>query len=267
MTGPAPGADSVILPLRRGDDPPVFFVPAPHGVSPALLVKLARRLPEGRAFLAFHPGETGGDLVETALGAIRAAQPAGPYAFVGECAGGLLAWEVARRLSAAGERIDLLALLDAPWPSDSRRRRRARRQRLLPPGVDYLLRRMRTHLRALGSLAPSRWPAYARGKSRAAIAALRQARRPELREALRRRAWYAEGVSAIRLEPWNARLRFIQSEDPRHERDPEGWATLAGSVEVVRIPGDHTTFLSEHLDEVAAILGPWLETRDPGEPL
>jgi hypothetical protein len=42
-------------------------------------------------------------------------------------------------------------------------------------------------------------------------------------------------------------------------RVPEGWATLAGSIEVVRVPGDHTTYLGDHVDEVAAILGRWLD--------
>jgi thioesterase domain-containing protein len=131
--------------------------------------------------------------------------------------GGILAWEIARRLSAAGERVDLLALLDTPWPPDWRRRLRSRFQWLLPPGGDYLLRRAARHVRALKSLPVAQWTAYLRGKSGAALAALRQA-------------------------------------------DPEGWATLAGSIEVVRVPGDHTTYLGDHVDEVAAILGRWLGT-------
>jgi amino acid adenylation domain-containing protein len=267
MTGPAPGTGAVLLPLRRGNHPPVFFIPAPLAVGSVLLAyaTLARRVPEGRLFLAFHPGEDappGADLVDTALETIRAAQPGGPYAVIGECEGGILAWEIARRLSAAGERVDLLALLDTPWPSDSRRRLRSRFQRLLPPGGDYLLRRAAHHVRALRSLATAQWAAYLRGKGGAALAALRQARRPGVREALGRRAWYARGVAAISLVPWSGHLHFIQSEDPRHEHDPKGWATLAGSTEVVRVRGDHTTYLGDHVDEVAAILGRWLDTSD-----
>ena len=264
MTGPAPGTGAVLLPLRRGNRPPVFFVPAPLAVGSVLLAyaTLARRVPEGRLFLAFHPGESappGADLVETALEAIRAAQPGGPYAVLGECAGGILAWEIARRLSAAGEHVDLLALLDTPWPPDWRRRPRSRFRWLLPPGGDYLLRRAARHVRVLRSLPVTQWSAYLRGKSGAALAALRQARRPRVREALRRRAWYAGGVAAIPLEPWSGHLHFIQSADPRHEHDPEGWATLAGSIEVVRVAGDHTTYLGDHVDEVAAIVGRWLD--------
>ena len=259
MTGPAPGTGSALLPLRRGSHPPVFLVPAPQGVSSVLLARLVRRVPKSRLFLAFHPGETGSDVVETALATIRAAQPGGPYAVLGECAGGILAWEIARRLSAAGERVDLLGLLDTPWIPDWRRRGRSRFQWLLPAGGDYLLRRARTHVRALRSLPAAQWPAYLRGKGRAALAALRQARRSEVKEAVRKRAWYARGIAAIPLVPWSVHLRFIQSEDPYHERDPQGWATLAGSIEVVRVPGDHTTYLGDHLDDVAAILGRWLD--------
>src|ERR1035438_4223461 len=240
MTGTPSGAGAVLIPLRRGSRPPVFFVPAPLAVGSVLLAyaTLARRVPEGRLFLAFHPDESappGADLVETALDAIRAAQPGGPYAVLGECAGGILAWEIARRLSAAGECVDLLALLDTPWPPDWRRRPRSRFRWLLPPGGDYLLRRAARHVRALRSLPISQWTAYLRGKGGAALAALRQARRPGVREALRRRAWFAGGVAAIPLEPWSGHLRFIQSADPRHEHDSEGWATLAGSIEVVRV--------------------------------
>ena len=266
LSEPTPGTGAVLLPLRYGSQPPVFFLPAPLAVGSVLLAyaTLARRVPEGRLFLAFHPGEDtppGDDLVDTALEAIRAAQPGGPYAVVGECAGGILAWEIARRLSAAGERVDLLALLDTPWPPDPRRRLRSRFRWLLPPGGDYLLRRAAHHIRALRSLPAAQWTAYLRGKSGAAFAALRQARRPSLREAHHRRAWYAEGIAAISLETWNGHLRFIQSADPRHARDPEGWATLAGSIEIVRVPGDHTTYLGDHVDEVAAILGRWLDLR------
>jgi len=264
MTGPPPGTGEALLPLRRGSFPPVFFIPAPLAVGSVLLAyaTLARRVPKGRLFLAFHPGESappGADLVETALRAIRSAQPDGPYAVLGECAGGILAWEIARRLSGAGERVDLVGLLDTPWLPDWRRRRGARFRRLLPPGGQYLARRAARHVRALRSLPTAQWASYLRGKAGAALAALRQARRPDVRKAVRKRAWYAGGIAAIPLEPWSGHLRFIQSADPHHERDPQGWATLAGSIEVARVPGDHTTYLGDHVDDVAAILGRWLD--------
>lgn len=49
------------------------------------------------------------------LKAIRRVQPSGPYRFGGYCVGGLVAYEMARQLTAVGERVDLLLLVD---PSD-----------------------------------------------------------------------------------------------------------------------------------------------------
>ncbi len=48
---------------------------------------------------------------------ILATQPAGPYVVGGQCVGGVLAYEVAKQLSAAGKDVPLLVLLDVPNPS------------------------------------------------------------------------------------------------------------------------------------------------------
>ena len=47
---------------------------------------------------------------------IRTFQPDGPYLLVGECVGGVVAYEVARQLEAQGQTVALLALLDADCP-------------------------------------------------------------------------------------------------------------------------------------------------------
>ena len=48
---------------------------------------------------------------------VLATQPAGPYVIGGQCVGGVLAYEVAKQLSAAGKEVPLLVLLDVPNPS------------------------------------------------------------------------------------------------------------------------------------------------------
>ncbi|HLZ67453.1 MAG TPA: amino acid adenylation domain-containing protein [Aliidongia sp.] len=55
-------------------------------------------------------------IAEQYLTLIREVQPTGPYALVGWCVGGALAFEVARQLAAAGEEISLLALIDTWAP-------------------------------------------------------------------------------------------------------------------------------------------------------
>jgi thioesterase domain-containing protein/acyl carrier protein len=49
---------------------------------------------------------------------ILATQTEGPYAIGGLCLGGILAYEIASQLRAAGREVSLLVLLDTPHPSD-----------------------------------------------------------------------------------------------------------------------------------------------------
>jgi thioesterase domain-containing protein len=57
---------------------------------------------------------------------IRSFQPVGPYQLIGWCVGGVLAFEVARQLVAAGEEVSLLTLIDAWAPGHSKRISRTR---------------------------------------------------------------------------------------------------------------------------------------------
>jgi thioesterase domain-containing protein len=47
------------------------------------------------------------------VGKVRAVQPRGPYLLGGMCAGGVIAFEMARQLQSQGERVAMVALLDA----------------------------------------------------------------------------------------------------------------------------------------------------------
>ncbi|MEV0249505.1 non-ribosomal peptide synthase/polyketide synthase [Nocardia sp. NPDC050712] len=53
------------------------------------------------------------DLAQRYIGEMRAVQPEGPYHVLGWSLGGLIAYEIATRLEAAGEQVNLLALLDS----------------------------------------------------------------------------------------------------------------------------------------------------------
>jgi amino acid adenylation domain-containing protein len=121
------GADGVVVPslvlLRPGaaDRPPVFFVHDGDGeVLPYR--NLALRLHSGHAVYGIRPFGRGAypmlhtrlsEAVDHYVKVIRRAQPRGPYLLGGLCIGGFLAFEVARRLRAAGEGVGLVALIDA----------------------------------------------------------------------------------------------------------------------------------------------------------
>ena len=51
---------------------------------------------------------------------IMDAQPEGPYRLFGNCVGGIVAFEVARLLIAAGKEVDLVVMLDPPTVSASK---------------------------------------------------------------------------------------------------------------------------------------------------
>lgn len=117
--------------LREGDGaPPVFFV---HGASGNIteLIPLARSIRYPGALLGFqarglargHGPHTSVEAMATEyLASIKARQPYGPYNLCGYSFGGLVAFEIARKLREAGDEVGLLALLDtAPsrlgWPA------------------------------------------------------------------------------------------------------------------------------------------------------
>ena len=68
-----------------------------------------------------EPNRSIADMAEYYLAAIRQKQPRGPYRLSGYSSGGLIAFEMARRLREQGEEVALLALLDtqthaSQWP-------------------------------------------------------------------------------------------------------------------------------------------------------
>ena len=86
---------------------------------------LAMRMPQDMAVYGLVPAKDGRlasvHLTIEAMAAhyekeIRSCQPQGPYYMGGLCAGGVIAYEVARRLMQAGERVGLLALIESVSP-------------------------------------------------------------------------------------------------------------------------------------------------------
>ena len=82
-------------------------------------MELARGFRKERTIYALQPplatpeaNASLGDLVEEYTTSLRRCQPSGPYHLGGYSAGGLMALEIARRLSAQGEQVGLLAILD-----------------------------------------------------------------------------------------------------------------------------------------------------------
>ncbi|WP_326595044.1 amino acid adenylation domain-containing protein [Streptomyces sp. NBC_01803] len=125
--GAARDAWSVLLPLRStGSRAPLFCV-HPAGGFGWCYAGLLRHLPTDRPVYALQaPGLTDPDRVAAGVeelaaeyrARIRAVQPTGPYHLLGWSFGGQLAHAVAAGLRDDGERVALLALLDAYPPEE-----------------------------------------------------------------------------------------------------------------------------------------------------
>lgn len=121
---PAAGS-SCLVQLRSGPDgPPLFFVHAAGG-SALFYRELAYVIPADRTMYSFQSQGFDGreplhgsveDMASHYATLARAVHPDGPYLLVGSSFGGMIAYEMARQLTAAGHAVPLCAQLDAPGP-------------------------------------------------------------------------------------------------------------------------------------------------------
>ncbi len=116
-----------LVPMHRGEGGPrrPFFLVAGMFGNVLNLRHLAQLLGHDRPFYGLQARGLMGedaphdDFTAAALDYIaemRQVQPRGPYLLGGFSGGGLIAWEIARQLEAAGEDVPLLVLLDTPVP-------------------------------------------------------------------------------------------------------------------------------------------------------
>ncbi|MFN8010825.1 MAG: AMP-binding protein [Holophagaceae bacterium] len=102
--------------------PPLFFVHGDFNGGGFHCRRLAALLGADLPFHTFHPHGLPGQpqvstveaMAEAYLPCLRAAQPRGPYRLAGHCNGAVVAFELARRLEAAGEAVAWVALLSPP---------------------------------------------------------------------------------------------------------------------------------------------------------
>jgi nonribosomal peptide synthetase DhbF len=164
-----------VLTMREGSGEPLFCLPTLSGLS-WIYSGILPHIDEDRPVIGLQsgqltdPGAKPGDLGEIAdahVALIRRVQPDGPYHLMGWSFGGLVAYAVATRLEAAGERVATLALLDTrPHPDGFRPMSVGRRWVMSPllgdkadelpePATDEeLIELLRSHDPVLGMLEP-----------------------------------------------------------------------------------------------------------------
>ncbi len=251
----------------KGSRPPLFLA---HGMGGGNLwgySNLAGELGDDQPVYAFKPCEpeqiaafpTVESMAKHYVEELRRIQPNGPYRLGGYCFGGNIAYEMACQLEAAGERVCLLALMDA-WPANR--------------GHDRIHWSPRSAVKFIGNVGFWigrwwRWPARTRvrfvvWKAQTAAKKIlhllgretpKQGREVELLVDLK-------DVSAGERQLWQAHLRALNNFHPRPYRGPvallrtkgypfyssfdhaHGWRELAGEkVAVHFVPGMHETIM------------------------
>jgi amino acid adenylation domain-containing protein len=116
---------SPLVRLREGGPKPPFFLIHPMGGGVFCYRELASQLGDEQPVYGLQARGLGADepldetveaMATTYLEEVRRVQPEGPYRLGGWSLGGMIAFEIARRLAEQGEPVTLLALLDATAP-------------------------------------------------------------------------------------------------------------------------------------------------------
>lgn len=187
-----------IIPLEtKGTREPIFAV-AGHNGDVFCYRALVQHLGPDQPFFGLQPpGLEEGvaphshieELAAYFAGQIHKFCPAGPITIAGYCAGGTVAFELARQLSDSGRAPSSLILFGAPYCAS---------YRTLPELADRcsrLVERAATHSRALGDLPVSEWRSYLVSRTRARRAAATGAPRDPVM--IRRAAVERATVAAI----------------------------------------------------------------------
>ncbi|MBM7113159.1 amino acid adenylation domain-containing protein [Archangium primigenium] len=273
--GAEPWAPLVLM-QPRGSQPPFFCVPGVGG-DVFSLYALARHLgPERPVYALQAVGLDSHTPPDTSLHAMAEryerellrVRPHGPYHLGGHSLGGWVAFHLARRLRARGEKVSL-SLFDAIAHRHARARAprdqaevmdmmlefhgaemdgdvSAERARLAHLDSDEeRLQVLREGMERLKVIPPGMELALLRGRVRVFHAGLRMEDLPE--------------------EPLDAPVRLFaaHSEEMTRQEKEAGWSRLCTRLTVEQAAGQHTTLVKPpHAESLARQLAPWLDALD-----
>jgi amino acid adenylation domain-containing protein/FkbH-like protein len=264
-----------IATIRSGGGlPPLVAI---HGGDGGILFyeELARRLPEDRPFLAIESPDlsTSGEInvasievtARNYIGLLKKVRPQGPYLLTGYSFGGVVAYEMAAQLSADGEEVGFLGLIDTLNPAVPIREYslpervsvfwKSHGEEPLLDRIQSLAVRFRegvgTNLRVKAEVAAANsGPAEAHSELRGV----------QLREA------HYQAMLAYTPKTYDGRVTLFRASKKSDKFDfpaDYGWQGLATDFRIVDVPGDHlTVFDRENIPALASRFG----TALPGQP-
>ncbi len=231
-----PGAENppVFIAHGLGGSVMDFFQPVKHIATDHPIYGMQARGIDG----VDEPLDRIEDMAAFYLDAIKKLQPSGPYLLVGYSLGGLVVLEMAQRLSARGEKVALLAMLDA-YPHI----------RYLSLGQRALLvaRQARRGVRSIGNLSGSTPYQPPAGVSLT----------PAM---LRVRDSGYLALTRYRPRFYPGKIKFVRAEISSTFPDDAAavWSKLVREFEVEAVPGDHLGMIATHYETLASLLSRYL---------
>jgi|HubBroStandDraft_1064217.scaffolds.fasta_scaffold00277_2 acetoacetyl-CoA synthetase len=266
---------SPFVPLKQGAEKPPIIIA--HGLGGrASFWELAKHIRTGHPVYGIQakgvdgmeePFERIEDMAQFYLGALTQLQPEGPYILIGYSFGGLIALEMAQRLSGEGKKIALLVLIDTyPHP------------RWFPPGQRLWLaaKQTRGHISDLTDM-----------PIRSAFSSVIEALKRRLHIARTCRLTLPSGRSRLSLAEttlrvkesdflaleryrprfYEGKIRFVRPQANSYlPNDPTAlWKSMATELAVETVPGDHLGMVGTHFASLAAVLTRYVEEAVDGK--
>jgi thioesterase domain-containing protein/acyl carrier protein len=212
---------------REGDLPPLVCLPGlagdPMWFMPLLQALDSRRPVLGLSFVGLNPPMAIAAAADKGVDALMSVQPRGPYLLLGHSLGGVLAFEMARRLQSRAQEVSFVGLIDTFVPGAPRRNptSRAHRFRRWRNRMFASMRnRLGPLLTRLGASAPARRSMFIPGLKFAA--------------------------QSHRIAPGDLAVTLFRANERSALNDlPGDWRPLAlRGVEVIDIPGHHFDLIS-----------------------
>jgi amino acid adenylation domain-containing protein len=245
--------DDLIVQFREGGSKePLFFVH--DGWGGIMFVRdLAQFLKTDRAIYGLRPPALDGrqmiprTIEDVAAGYIRAVkqkQACGPYMLAGYSFGGFVAFEMARQLTALGETVRFVGVIDASKPSEPIfvRGLKSARRRTLSSLVQVSAHSGLHYVRSLGETITA-WRNTARLKCGLPLSP------SEVHDHYR--FVFGRAVRRYRTQPYSGKITVFAGSN-REKMHEARWKAVARHVEVREIGGSHSDIISSRYSSVLA---------------
>jgi thioesterase domain-containing protein len=258
-----------LVQMKTGAEQPAVFIT--HGIGSNLLElsQLVRNIQTDRPVYGLQTRGADGvdepfdrieDMAQSYVEAVRKAQPSGPYLLIGYSMGGLVTLEMAQRLSAMGERIASLVLIESfPARDIMPAKQRARlyfrllrnhlsnaRQLPLPEAISYILHpSKRIHRSSHGHAeSPPEQRSLYFGP------AMQRMRDADYR-----------ALASYRPRYYPGKIHFVKAENSFDFPDDAAavWAGLSAGFVVENVPGDHFAILDAYSEDLGSVLSRYLD--------